>query len=1372
MKHNITKFFTRLALVAGLATAFAGAAFAESVTFNFSNIASANNWVNGTAYTPVVIAPITLAGNGGGNNAKYYTSDQSWRMYNGGTVNITAASGYEVTAVSSTPSQSFTISNGAASLSCTSTIKFTAITVTYRSTGGTTPTTYTVSYDANGGSGTMTDSNSPYASGATVTVLDNAFTRAGHSFSKWNSAADGTGTDYDEGDTFTINANTTLYAQWTAGSNDGETLVFDFEDNDAHRTSGSNSYSSTNSYSENGVDIELTYADAVTSGTPISGIANVMGRVAKNTTNRPVVLIGPISISNWTISKIEYKTKGVAAMTQLFETSLGGSTWTTQKNLSEMPTSTTTETVSGLSITGSELYLRWTVSVGSSINSNRDFQLDDIVITYTASSSPSPVISASNVDLLYGQTSGSIAYEVANPVSGATLQASVASGATISNMAIGTITDRVVPFTCDANATTSARSATVTLNYVKDNEVLATKNVTVTQAAAPVIYSTIPALFAAATSTETEVHVTFNNWVVSGVSTNGKNVFVTDNSGNGFVIFDNTGGLGTTYSVGAILSGANVTCNLVLYNGFAEIKSLDPSDLNITTGGSVSTANIAMADLAGVNTGALVSYQDLVCSIDNNKYYLSDGTTTLQVYNAIYAFGALESGKHYNITGIYQQYNSTKEILPRSAADIEEVVITVPTITVAPATANHLASEESGSLSLAFENLTISDKDDFGIVFYDAEGNELSSQNEPGWIAVEIDNADPGSLSFVVSYIMDPNTVTSPRTAYFKVFAFDDNSDIVYSNLVTITQAAYVIDYAELPFEWAGGTSAELGALVGVTTSGLGSDYAASNAPYRVKLDGEGDYVLIKTDSRPGKVSIGVKMLGGTNTSKIKVQGSADGETFTDVEELTISGSSNTTELNLETSNDFAADARYVKIIKSVHGSNVGVGPITIAEYVAPAPSITLSPAAVGVAAVAASGGRFNGTLAIRYSNLPITKLDDFEVIFCDSEGEELQSGEEPDWILIDLAEDNGAYVVSYVIYDNDGAVRRAYIKVWALDEDGEEVYSNLVTITQAEYVAPPTPGNWVLTSLADLTADDVFVIVNDKDERASYAMSNDNGASVAPDAVEVSVLNGTLTGVIPANIRWNVRGNDIDGYVFYPDGSTESWLYCTNTNNGVRVGDGDDKYFTLSDNNYLTIAGTGWTRYLGVYKTQDWRCYTNTTGDSNIANQTIAFYKKQVPADAEATITVNAAYHDGRYWATFYNAGAQYELPEGAQAFTMNADHELYRLGDKGNLIPENTAVIILTDMGEIPANGVIPATKQITLTLNNHGAAAVHGGENILRGSSSPKALTSVGGTPYVMGINNEGEAPKLGFFPYNGTGDNAYIPANKAYYVVASE
>ena len=78
----------------------------------------------------------------------------------------------------------------------------------------------TLTYDGNtntGGSAPV-DPSSPYISGDTVTVLGaGTLTKASHTFAGWNTAADGSGTGYVESDTFSINANITLYAQWTAG---------------------------------------------------------------------------------------------------------------------------------------------------------------------------------------------------------------------------------------------------------------------------------------------------------------------------------------------------------------------------------------------------------------------------------------------------------------------------------------------------------------------------------------------------------------------------------------------------------------------------------------------------------------------------------------------------------------------------------------------------------------------------------------------------------------------------------------------------------------------------------------------------------------------------------------------------------------------------------------------------------------------------------------------------------------------------------------------------------------------------------------------------------------------------------------------------
>lgn len=76
-------------------------------------------------------------------------------------------------------------------------------------------------YNANGSTGGTVPATAGYDKGATVTVAGNTggLVKTGFDFAGWNTAANGSGTTYQGGNTFTINANTTLYALWTAQSN-------------------------------------------------------------------------------------------------------------------------------------------------------------------------------------------------------------------------------------------------------------------------------------------------------------------------------------------------------------------------------------------------------------------------------------------------------------------------------------------------------------------------------------------------------------------------------------------------------------------------------------------------------------------------------------------------------------------------------------------------------------------------------------------------------------------------------------------------------------------------------------------------------------------------------------------------------------------------------------------------------------------------------------------------------------------------------------------------------------------------------------------------------------------------------------------------
>ena len=73
---------------------------------------------------------------------------------------------------------------------------------------------YTVTFNANGGTGTMGAETSSSAEAITT----NSFTRSGHNFTGWNSAADGSGSAYANGATYGFSSSVTLYARWSVGA--------------------------------------------------------------------------------------------------------------------------------------------------------------------------------------------------------------------------------------------------------------------------------------------------------------------------------------------------------------------------------------------------------------------------------------------------------------------------------------------------------------------------------------------------------------------------------------------------------------------------------------------------------------------------------------------------------------------------------------------------------------------------------------------------------------------------------------------------------------------------------------------------------------------------------------------------------------------------------------------------------------------------------------------------------------------------------------------------------------------------------------------------------------------------------------------------
>lgn len=91
------------------------------------------------------------------------------------------------------------------------------ITVTVKDKGDVTEYQVELIYDANGGTGTMGPITGDV--GSKIVIGQNCFARSGYTFTGWNTQADGKGTAYKAGDSFTLtDKDTVLYAQWSKNS--------------------------------------------------------------------------------------------------------------------------------------------------------------------------------------------------------------------------------------------------------------------------------------------------------------------------------------------------------------------------------------------------------------------------------------------------------------------------------------------------------------------------------------------------------------------------------------------------------------------------------------------------------------------------------------------------------------------------------------------------------------------------------------------------------------------------------------------------------------------------------------------------------------------------------------------------------------------------------------------------------------------------------------------------------------------------------------------------------------------------------------------------------------------------------------------------
>ena len=396
--------------------------------------------------------------------------------------------------------------------------------------------------------------------------------------------------------------------------------------------------------------------------------------------------------------------------------------------------------------------------------SNKQVRATQIVVTVDNGGTPVPSITAENVSIDYNAVSGEIEYTINNGVDGGTLTASTND----TWLTLGTVGE-TVPFTCSANETAAARTATVTLTYAYGDSQTATKNVTVTQAGDPNVLDNI--------SDITEVGADYH---VKGM--------VVATSAKGFIICDGTGFVYTylnatpTQQMGEFvqITGTTGSYNHVIQFtnnatiAEAEEFTFDWPEYTVITEVPNYTEGYHLSDYFQFE-GTLTKTTN-----GSTNYFVAVGEGQIRIsYPTTEQATDLDAllNKTVRIHGFFTGYASN--VFTAMMESYEEVVNTDPSITVATYELNVDAGVQEGTINVTYANVNLEMTE---VVMCDANGDAA----EYDWIPVCWLNEDHNII-----YQINANEGEA-RTAYLKVCLLEEETlnPLFCSDIVTINQAA------------------------------------------------------------------------------------------------------------------------------------------------------------------------------------------------------------------------------------------------------------------------------------------------------------------------------------------------------------------------------------------------------------------------------------------------------------------------------------------------------------------------------------------------------------------------------------------------------
>ena len=784
-----------------------------NTTFDFADIAEANQWENGEAYTSVVIDPVKIEALGGGNNGKWYTSvGGSWRLYSGGTVRV-SASGIDVTDVTSSPACSFTITDGIATFSPSARTDFTCITVTC----GTSTTTY--------------DSNPA----CLEQVATPTFSPAAGS--------------YTEAQDVTISCSTedaTIY----------------------YTTDGTTPTTSSSVYSS---------AIAVTETTTIKAMATKANMANSNVTAGIFTIVSTINVSDTPTLPFPYEggqgffnfsiTNPVTGATVTAE----ADNWITP-TVSELDGTVEFEVaVSYDDARQGSITLSYklngttlTTAVVSISQEANPYELGTFDRPYSVTEAWN-IINRLNVGAMsedtvyvYGTISSISQVEVIQyhnatyNITDGSKTVRVQYGRNLDNtdfydedeIQVG---DRVVVYG-QLMRYSSSTYEIAPYNY----------HVSLERDVEPPLFLPTSCMMANDEYAVVELYTNNEEEVVIYYTTNGN---TPTNSSD--IYSDDTGislqGITNEVTIKAVAYTLDGTKHSAVNS--ETYRMVSPNTHGLFNHPFTVQQALDSLDVSSKIEGVYVS--GVVCAdpefslsnFMNANYYIADNLgdeNQLYVFRGRFYYGEafssqeqLQYGDIVTVFGDLAIYNG--QVKEFTARNYIVDLVRPSSIFIRPSEVTTNCRGISSSLNVYYNNLTHINSSE--LLFCDAQGNQVQASTY-GWLTANL-NSSTGNIDFQI----EDNDSNAPRTAYLKLVVEDAGSPTpLISNVVPITQGiCSASDFAILPFHYVGNES-EVPA--GITSDGLNENYGSS--PY-LKFDGVNDYMTLAFDEAPGELTFNIK---------------------------------------------------------------------------------------------------------------------------------------------------------------------------------------------------------------------------------------------------------------------------------------------------------------------------------------------------------------------------------------------------------------------------------------------------------------------------------------------------------------------------------